>query len=98
MPFKAGKYAFIAVNRMLSYRSIYELAADAEDERVQSTCLVRARLDKETDEMILDFTDGTRYMYFGVSEDDFDELKDAASKGQHFNYELRGKFPYEKLA
>ena len=100
MAFKAGKYAFIAANRMLSYRSIYELAEgdDVVEARVNSTCLVRARLDKETNEMILDFTDGTSYLYSGVGEDDFENLRDAASKGQHFNYSLRDQFPYERIS
>lgn len=101
MAFKAGKYAFIAANRMLSVAtrilSVFELADDTVDERVNSTCLVRARLNKETSEMILDFTDGTKYMYHDVSENDFEELREAASKGQHFNYDIRGKFSYERI-
>lgn len=109
MPFKVGKYAFIAVNRMLSFArryvsrtvglfSIFELESDVEEERISSTCLVRARLNKETGEMILDFTDGSKYMYHGVTEDDFEELRDAASKGQHFNYSIRDKFSYERIS
>lgn len=63
--------------------------------RVDSTTL--AAVSYYGAKLQLDFRDGTRYTYSGVSPELFRELLGATSKGSFFNRHIRGRFPCAKL-
>jgi hypothetical protein len=65
---------------------------------VESTSLAAVAYDDRGAELQLDFRDGTRYAYSGVSPELFRELLGANSKGSFFNRHIRGRFPCAKLA
>ena len=59
---------------------------------VTSTCV--ASLEEETNTLVLNFTDGSRYQYFGVTPETFKDFVFAPSKGKFFNSQIRGKYAY----
>ena len=65
--------------------------------RVDSTTLAAVAYDDRRAKLQVDFRDGTRYAYSGVSPELFRDLLCAASKGSFFNRYLRGRFPCAKL-
>jgi len=62
-----------------------------------STTLANALYDSSHQELELDFRDGSRYVYSGVSPDLFQGLLVAPSKGRFFNERLRGRLPFRRL-
>ena len=57
-----------------------------------STAIRSAWYLPEREELALLFASGRRYRYFGVSPALARRFSDAASKGQFFNREIRGRF------
>jgi len=64
---------------------------------VDSTTLAAVAYDDRLANLQLDFRDGTRYTYSGVSPELFRDLLCATSKGSFFNRHIRGRFPCAKL-
>ena len=60
--------------------------------QVTSTCV--ASLEEDTDTLVVDFTDGSHYTYFGVTAEKFKDFVLSSSKGQFFNSQIRGKYAY----
>ena len=65
--------------------------------RLDSTTLAAATYDERRETLILDFRDGTRYLYSGISPPLYRELLGALSKGSFFNRHIRSHFPYVKI-
>lgn len=63
--------------------------------RVDSTTLAAVAYDGV--KLQLDFRDGTRYTYSGISPELFGDLLGATSKGSFFNRHIRGRFHCAKL-
>jgi hypothetical protein len=66
-------------------------------ENVNSTQLKRIGLDKEHGYLYIEFQSGFTYRYMDVSEEEYEELKNAESIGRKFNELIRGKKTYLKL-
>jgi hypothetical protein len=47
--------------------------------------------------LLLEFNNGTEYIYNNVPKEEFDKLRDSESIGSHFHKEFKGKYKYEKL-
>ena len=47
--------------------------------------------------LIIEFKDGDRYSYSGVSQETFDELRTAPSVGRFFHLHIRDKYATTKL-
>ena len=62
-----------------------------------STTLASAFYNGSAQELHLDFRDGSRYLYSGVTPDLFERLLTAESKGRFFNEHVRGCFPFRRL-
>jgi len=62
-----------------------------------STTLATAIYDACHSRLQLDFRDGTRYAYAGITPELFRDLLRATSKGYYFNRYIRGRFLYVKL-
>ena len=65
---------------------------------LQSTTLASAGYDVGQRTLQLDFHDGSRYVYSGVTSDLYHELLTADSRGCFFNRHIRGHFPYAKVS
>jgi hypothetical protein len=63
---------------------------------VESAVLSTLAYDHLTQCLWLEFRNGARYLYFGVSPALHQELLAAPSKGAYFNRRIRGRFPYQK--
>jgi hypothetical protein len=56
-----------------------------------SYCSIRTLLDVE-------FRDGTRYQFFAVPEERFQDFVSADSKGSFFNRQIRNHFPFQRIS
>jgi KTSC domain len=59
---------------------------------VTSDCISLLEYDVESEQMTVTFTDGTVYDYPAIRAYDFMTFVTAPSKGQFFNYNVRGKW------
>lgn len=66
--------------------------------RLASTMLTAAAYSDANHRLELEFGDGTRYVYSGITERLYRDLLSAVSKGTFFNQYIRGHFPYAKLS
>lgn len=66
--------------------------------RLASTTVTAAAYSDSSRQLELEFGDGTRYVYSGVTERLYRNLLHAVSKGTFFNQYIRGHFPYVKLS
>jgi hypothetical protein len=53
--------------------------------------------DNKTQELDIRFVSGPTWRYSGVPLDTFLEFLRSGSKGKHFNANIKGKFPEEKV-
>jgi KTSC domain len=65
---------------------------------LDSTTLTAAAYDDRREKLQLDFRDGTRYVYSGVTANLYRDLLCATSKGSFFNRYIRGHFLHAKLS
>ena len=65
--------------------------------RMASTTLAAAAYTASSRQLELEFVDGRRYLYSGVTESLYRDLLSAVSKGTFFNQYIRGRFRYAKL-
>ena len=54
------------------------------------------RYDADTQELLVGFQSGTKYVYSGVPADIFAALNAAFSKGEFFNSHIRDKYPFRR--
>jgi hypothetical protein len=64
---------------------------------VESEAISEIRYDEERAKLFVTFQDGDRYVYVGVPGEVHRSFLDADSKGQYFAYEIRDKFPFNRL-
>lgn len=55
------------------------------------------RYDKSTDTLQVDFTDGSTYQYMNVLPQTHRAFQSAASKGEFFARQIKGRYPYERV-
>jgi hypothetical protein len=65
--------------------------------RVESDAIRDIDYDEERAKLIVQFSDGDRYVYVGVPGEVHRSFVDADSKGQFFAFEIRGRYPYNRL-
>ena len=65
---------------------------------LRSSTLARAEYDSVRAQLLLDFHDGSRYLYSGVQRPLFIDLVRAPSQGSFFNREIRTRFVYVRIA
>ena len=65
--------------------------------KLNSTGLRTAAYQKQLALLELEFRSGATYQYFGVSQQTFQELLLAESKGAYFHRHIRDRFPYAKI-
>lgn len=63
---------------------------------MDSSAIVSLGYDPELRMLEVEFSSGSVYDYFGVTERLFESFLDAPSKGRFFAHRIRGHFPCEK--
>lgn len=64
---------------------------------VKSSNLVRTQYDTSTKEMIVEFTNGSKYQYSEVPHEIYTKFRMSESQGKFFSSEISKKFKYKKL-
>jgi len=64
---------------------------------VKSSNLLRTQYDTSTKEMIVEFTNGTKYQYEEVPHEIYTRFRMSESQGKFFSSEISKKFKYKKL-
>lgn len=65
---------------------------------IESTTLAGAAYDSSTQVLKLEFQSRAIYCYFCVPLQVWQQLTTAESKGAYFNRNIRGRFPFQRLA
>jgi hypothetical protein len=65
---------------------------------VDSTAISDIDYEADHGKLIVTFEDGDAYVYVGVPGEVHRSFLDADSKGRFFAYEIRGQYPYNRLA
>jgi lysyl-tRNA synthetase class 2 len=65
--------------------------------QVSSDAISDIRYDESRSKLFVRFHDGDEYVYVGVPGEVHRSFLDADSKGQFFAYEIRDRFPFNKL-
>jgi hypothetical protein len=74
------------------------MSADTDRAELKSTTLAKAEYWARTAQLLLDFRDRSRYIYFGVPNHLFTALLQAPSHGAFFNREIRNRYAYVRIA
>lgn len=64
---------------------------------VESTAFDQIGYSKDDQALYLEFDNGGQYIYFGVPESLYHEMKDATSVGAFFHKHIRNAYTYERL-
>ena len=64
---------------------------------LNSSNLTAFSLDHKHNVLYVQFTAGTVYKYYDVSEQEFENLMNAESFGKHFNVALKSSHKYERV-
>lgn len=64
---------------------------------MQSRHIAGVGYDPETQDLVVAFYTGSRYVYRGVPNDVYAALMDAPSTGNYHAMNIRGKYQYEKV-
>lgn len=65
--------------------------------QVESTAIQDIRYDEQRSKLFVRFNDGDEYVYVGVPGEVHRSFVEADSKGRFFAYEIRDKYPYNRL-
>lgn len=65
-----------------------------EREPVDSTCISSAGYDPESNDLEIEFTDGTVYTYYNVSGHQFSRMLRSHSPGWYFNRYIRDSYSF----
>lgn len=52
----------------------------------------------ESEELVVEFVTGRRYVYSGVPEQEAEAMRGAFAKGIYFNRRIRDRYPFRQLA
>ena len=64
---------------------------------VESTAIQAIDYDEARAKLFVHFVSGERYLYVGVPGEVHRSFVDADSKGQFFAFEIRDRYPYNRL-
>jgi KTSC domain len=68
------------------------------DDRIVPSNVIRSfGYDALRSELLVCFQSGTRYVYRGVPEQTYQAMRAAFAKGEFFNAEIRGRFPFSRV-
>ena len=62
-----------------------------------STVIRRFGYSPQSEELIVEFVTGRRYLYSDVPQDEADAMNRAVAKGTYFNRRIRDRYAYREL-
>ena len=65
---------------------------------VASSNIASVGYDSASETLEVEFLNGTRYQYYGVSQGLYDKMMQEASKGRFLNRYIRDRYPYSRVA
>ena len=65
---------------------------------VASSNIASVGYDAASETLEVEFLNGTRYQYYGVSQGLYDQMMQEASKGRFLNRYIRDRYPYSRVA
>ncbi len=66
-------------------------------ETPQSSTIARFSYEKDRMTLTVEFKNGGRYQYYDVSENVFEGMKSAGSKGQYIAQHIKGRYRYARV-
>jgi hypothetical protein len=78
-------------------RDVQLIPAMHETDFPDSTVIHSASYDEETEELAIRLRTGRTYIYRGVAEWVYDELRTADSAGRYYNLRIRDAYPYSEI-
>ena len=66
-------------------------------EPVSSRSIAALGYDDDTETLEVEFVSGTVYRYRSVSQDVFEDFRQAPSKGAYFNQHIKDAYPWEQV-
>lgn len=66
--------------------------------QVESTAIRDIRYEEEREKLFVTFQDGDEYVYVGVPGEVHRSFVEADSKGRFFAYEIRDRYPYNRVS
>lgn len=66
-------------------------------EPVASSNVAAVGYDEPSQTLEVEFTNGTIYQYYNVSQSIFEQLMQAGSKGQFLAYQIKNAHPYSRV-
>ncbi len=72
-------------------------ASERETGAVHSSAVAGIGYQEDDHRLLITFTTGRTYAYFGVSPEAYEKFRNADSKGRYFNRVIRNKYSYAKL-
>lgn len=63
-----------------------------------STVIRRFDYRPESEELVVEFVTGRRYVYSGVPAREAEAMRNAFAKGIYFNRRIRDRYPFRQLA
>jgi hypothetical protein len=66
-------------------------------EPVVSESIAAIGYDDDAEVLEVEFVSGAIYRYRGVSQDAFEDLRQAPSKGAYFNARIKDAYPFEQV-
>jgi len=64
---------------------------------VDSSNVESVGYDKDSQNVFVSFLNGSIYVYKGVAEHEFENLRDAASVGSYLHRNFKNVYPYERV-
>lgn len=64
---------------------------------VASSNIASIGYDERSQTLEVEFTNGAIYQYYNVAQPIFDQLTQAASKGQFLAYQIKNVYPYSRV-
>jgi len=64
---------------------------------VPSSVIRSFEYDATRRELLIQFQSGRRYVYRNVPEQTYQSMRAAFAKGEFFNAEIRGRFPFSRI-
>ncbi len=68
-----------------------------EMQSVSSSTIATVGYDAENQIVYVQFLNGSTYIYKGVSEQEFENLRTASSVGSYLNRNFKNVYPYERI-
>jgi len=62
-----------------------------------STVIRRLTYSPDSEELMIEFVTGRRYVYSAVPEEEVQAMREAFSKGVYFNKHIRDRYAYREL-